>query len=253
MLRNIALTISYDGTDYAGWQIQNNQPSVQGMLEKALTDLHGKPTAIIGAGRTDAGVHAIGQVGNFMTEKDSIPGWKFCDALNARLPPDIRILNSRQVAESFHARRNAVSRSYEYRLVETHSAPAHLVRFVWRVSRLPSLGVLNDMARTICGTHDFTAFVTARDASPHRIREIRHAVFLSTGPITVFQISGDSFLWRMVRSLLGTMMDVALRGGDSQAIRDILYLRDRKAAGPTAPAKGLFLKKVEYGPQWRIY
>lgn len=252
MVRNIALLISYDGTDYAGWQFQHNQPSVQGALEKALADLHGIPVPLTGAGRTDAGVHASGQVGNFMTEKTTIPDWQFRDALNVRLPQDIRVLRSRQVAESFHARKKALSRCYEYRLIEGGACPAHLARFTWLIPRLPSMMALNDMARAICGNHDFTAFAAAGNSSPHQARKIYHAVFLSDGAHTLFRISGSAFLWRMVRSLLGTMIDTALRGGDSQTIRGILNSRDRKAAGPTAPARGLFLSKVEYGPEWGL-
>ncbi|OQX28638.1 MAG: tRNA pseudouridine(38-40) synthase TruA [Spirochaeta sp. LUC14_002_19_P3] len=253
MKRNIALVISYDGTEYAGWQRQNNQRSVQETMETALADLHGVPTALTGAGRTDAGVHALGQAGNFFTAMDTIPDWQFRDALNARLPRDIRILKSREVPESFHARRCASGRHYEYHIAEGRSCPAHFARFLWLVPRLPSLRLLNEMAGAVCGSHDFTAFTAAGDSSLNFTREIYHAVFLSEGPRTLFRIHGNAFLWRMVRSLLGTLLDTALRGGGKQAIQGILEAKDRGAAGPTAPARGLFLSKVDYGPEWGIY
>ncbi|MDF1569037.1 MAG: tRNA pseudouridine synthase A, partial [Spirochaetaceae bacterium] len=156
MRRNIKLVISYDGTEFAGWQIQSSDRSVQGVLTEALSDLHQESVSITGAGRTDSGVHAIGQVGNFHTEKDTIPDWKFRDALNARLPRDIRILSSIEVARDFHSRRDARYRQYEYRMIEGPAGPAHMDRFTWLIRRMPPLGALNDMASVICGTHDFS-------------------------------------------------------------------------------------------------
>ena len=250
MLRNIALVISYDGTQYTGWQVQKGLPSVQGTIEKALEDLHGFPVSLIGAGRTDAGVHATGQVGNFFTEKDTIPDWQFREALNARLPRDVQILRSQHVDDTFHSRRNAVARFYEYRIAEGRAFPAHLARFIWLIPRLPSLVLLNSMASIICGQHDFTAFAMTGDSSPCKHREVYHAVFLNDGPQILFRISGNAFLWKMVRSLLGTIIDTALRGGDRWVIKGILDSRDRSVAGPTAPARGLFLTRVEYGQKW---
>lgn len=247
MRRNIALMLSYDGTDFAGWQVQKGERTVQGVVEEALGELHGEPVKLIGAGRTDSGVHAGGQVGNFRTSMDSVPAERFRDALNARLPPDIRIRSSTLVSDNFHARRDARARCYEYRMMGGMTGPADRGRFTWLVRRIPPLGILNDMAGVICGTHDFTAFTAAGDASPHRIRDVYHARFLGHGPLTLFRIRGNAFLWRMVRSLLGTMINLASRGGGEQAMRDILESRDRDAAGPTAPPRGLFLTRVDYG------
>jgi tRNA pseudouridine38-40 synthase len=248
VIRNIKLIISYDGTEFSGWQVQREDRSVQGVLEDALADLHNRRVPIVGAGRTDSGVHAVGQVGNFRTDKDAIPDWKFRDALNARLPGDLRILRSERVPDDFHSRRDAVNRRYEYRFLEGSACPAHLVRYVWLVKRFPPIDALNDMASVLCGTHDFTTFAAAGDASESRIRRIEHAVVHTEGPGAVFKISGNAFLWRMVRSIVGTLVDLGLRGGDADAMRGILLSRDRDAAGPTAPAKGLFLTKVNYGP-----
>lgn len=247
--RNIALLISYDGTDFAGWQKQDGQRSVQQTIEEALASLHQRPLSLYGAGRTDAGVHAVGQVANFYTEKDTVADWQFRDALNAYLPRDVQILQSARVHDSFHARKDALSRHYEYRIMEGYSGMAHARNYAWLIRRCPSLRVLNDMAREICGVHDFTTFTVAGDKSPSRIREIHHAVFLSRGPLTLFRICGNAFLWKMVRSLVGTLLDAALRGGGSGSIQDILKSCDRRNAGPTAPARGLFLSKVEYEPE----
>ena len=248
MKRNIAVIISYDGTDFSGWQRQKGQRSIQGCLEQALGDLHGHSIPLIGAGRTDSGVHATGQVANFKSPKDSVKDWQFRDALNARLPREIRILKSYQVSDSFHARKDARSRHYEYRIIEGNAGAAHMTRFAWLIKELPPLNILNDMAREICGVHDFSTFTASGDPSPSRIREIRYAVFQSRGPLILFRICANAFLWRMVRSLLGTMIDSARRGGKASAFRDILYSCNRESAGPTAPARGLFLNKVDYEP-----
>ena len=247
MRRNIKLVVSYDGSDFAGWQIQSEDRSVQGVIETALADLHDMPVSITGAGRTDSGVHATGQVGNFFTEKSNIPEKKFRDALNSRLPGDVRILSSIEVPMSFHSRRDALDRQYEYRLIDGVPGPAHMARFAWMVKRMPSVNQLNDMASVICGTHDYSTFATAGDTNESKIRRINHAVFLSEGPVILFRINGNAFLWRMVRSLLGTMIDLGNRGGGADRMRGILNSRDRNEAGPTAPARGLFLTKVNYG------
>jgi tRNA pseudouridine38-40 synthase len=251
--RNIKLVISYDGTEFSGWQIQSSDRSVQGVMTEALSDLHQEAVSITGAGRTDSGVHAVGQVGNFYTEKDTIPDWKFRDALNARLPRDIRILSSVEVPRDFHSRRDACFRQYEYRMIEGPVGPAHMARFTWLIRRMPSLVALNDMASAICGTHDFSTFAAAGDASGSRIRRIYHAAFLSDSSTTVFRISGNAFLWRMVRSLLGTMIDLGVRGMGRRDMQAVLDSKERKNAGPTAPSHGLFLKKVSYGPDTGVY
>jgi len=245
--RNIKLVVSYDGTDYSGWQIQSRDSSIQGEIQAALEDLHGRALTLTGAGRTDSGVHASGQVCNFYSGKSTIPAGKFRDALNARLPGDIRVLSSTEVPESFHSRRDALERQYEYRLYSGAVLPAHALRYTWKPRRMPSVKLLNEMAAVICGTHDFTAFAAAGDVSLSKMRTIFHAVFLSDGPFILFRINGNAFLWRMVRSLLGTMIDLGNRGGTADMMRGILESGDREQAGPTAPPVGLFLTKVGYG------
>ncbi len=249
MSRNIRLIISYDGTDFSGWQKQNSHRSVQDEIQKALEDLHGAPVSLTGAGRTDAGVHAQGQVANFHTDMASVPSDRFREALNARLPRDVRILGSAEVPNHFHSRRDAVLRCYEYCMMSGFVVPVHLARYTWAVRELPPLRELNLLAREITGTHDFTAFTAAGDSSSSRIRDIHQAVFLSRGPLVVFRIAGNAFLWKMVRSILGTLVDTARRGGRAEHVRRILESGERENAGPTAPARGLFLKKVFYGTE----
>lgn len=253
MRRNIRLLISYDGTDFCGWQKQVHGRSVQGELERALEMIHRHPLMLTGAGRTDSGVHATGQVAHFLTENSSIPSARFCQALNAQLPPDVRVLESQEVPLDFHSRYDATSRRYEYQMTGSRTAPAHWARYVWKVPRMPAMNLLNDLAREICGEHDFSTFAAAGDQSATRHRRIHQAVFLTQGPLMVFRINGNAFLWRMVRSLLGTMMDVASNGGDAARFREILESKDRRQAGPTAPSRGLFLTKVFYGSETGIY
>jgi len=244
--RNIRLLISYDGTDFAGWQRQRGDRTVQGVLEEALANLHGTPTSLVGAGRTDSGVHATGQVGNFYSLNESIRDKKFREAINVRLPRDVRVLSSGLVPEGFHSKRDAKSRQYTYWIASSLLGAAHMSRYAWFLRKLPPIAALNDMTRVICGSHDFTAFTARGDTSKSRIRSIRHAVFLSRGPMLVFRIDGNAFLWKMVRSLLGTMVDLALCGGGWREMEEILNSRDRSEAGPTAPARGLFLTRVDY-------
>ena len=239
-----ALVISGCGADWSEYD-EADLAEMYRIIRAA--DLHDMPVSITGAGRTDSGVHATGQVGNFFTEKSNIPEKKFRDALNSRLPGDVRILSSIEVPMSFHSRRDALDRQYEYRLIDGVPGPAHMARFAWMVKRMPSVNQLNDMASVICGTHDYSTFATAGDASESKIRRINHAVFLPEGPVILFRINGNAFLWRMVRSLLGTMIDLGNRGGGADRMRGILDSRDRNEAGPTAPARGLFLTKVNYG------
>ena len=246
MKRNIRLLISYDGTDFAGWQRQRGDRTVQGVLEEALASLHGTPTSLVGAGRTDSGVHATGQVGNFYSLNESIGDKKFREAINVRLPRDVRVLSSGLVPEGFHSKRDAKSRQYTYWIASSLLGVAHMSRYAWFLRKLPPIAALNDMTRVICGSHDFTAFTARGDTSKSRIRSIRHAVFLSRGPMLVFRIDGNAFLWKMVRSLLGTMVDLALCGGGWREMEEILNSRDRSEAGPTAPARGLFLTRVDY-------
>lgn len=249
--RAIRLLVSYDGTDFGGWQRQKNARSVQEELEKALEKMHGHPVRLTGAGRTDAGVHALGQVAGFFTDIASIPAGKFLPALNQLLPGDIRIMAAGDAPGDFHARFDASLRKYRYFILYGEAQDAFSRRYAWQVSRRPCLQKLNAMASVIAGEHDFSAFASAKDISLSKCRFIQDSSFWFEGEKLVYQVSANAFLWRMVRSLVGTMLFFEPKAVDeddaARLMRAILDSRDRKQAGPTAPPQGLFLWSVEYG------
>ncbi|MBI9105913.1 MAG: tRNA pseudouridine(38-40) synthase TruA [Spirochaetales bacterium] len=246
MKRNIKLTVSYDGTDFNGWQVQTNGRTVQGEIEKALGIIHQEKIKLTGSGRTDSGVHAKGQIANFYTEKDNIPADKFTAALNSMLPRDIRILKAEAVSDEFHSRFDAKIRIYRYYIKAGGSCEPWHDRYCWRTRHVPDIGRLNRLAAPLSGIHDFTTFTAAGDPSKSKIRQLYTAAFTIEGAFLVFKIAGNAFLWRMVRSLVGTLMQLEEGGAGSDEMRRILTSLDRSEAGTTAPARGLFLEKVLY-------
>ncbi|HUW39497.1 MAG TPA: tRNA pseudouridine(38-40) synthase TruA [Rectinemataceae bacterium] len=262
--RNIKLVLSYDGTDFGGWQRQDNARSVQEELERALAAMHGHPVHVTGAGRTDAGVHAMGQAANFYTDIASIPASRFVPALNHLLPHDLRVLDSSEVDPDFHARFDARLRRYRYFILCDHAADPMRLRYSHHVRRIPDIESLNAMAALLPGEHDFTTFSSARDPSASRSRYVHEASFRWEGGFLVFQIAANAFLWRMVRSLVGSLLayeaeaasSAPAAGGPAAAcpaapaaaarMSAALAARDRSLAGPTAPARALFLWNVEY-------
>lgn len=251
--RPIQLVISYDGTDFGGWQRQKNARSVQEEIEKALEKMHGHPVRLTGAGRTDAGVHALGQVAGFFTDIASIPAEKFLLALNKLLPRDIRIMKASEAPKDFHARFDASLRKYRYFIVCGGRQDAFNHRYAWCVTHQPAIGKLNAMASVIAGEHDFSAFASAKDISVSKHRFVQDSSFWFEGGKLVYQVSANAFLWRMVRSLVGTMLFLepkAAKESDAAGMmKTILEKGDRTLAGPTAPPYGLFLWNVEYGPR----
>ncbi|MBA7704818.1 tRNA pseudouridine synthase A [subsurface metagenome] len=244
--RNIKTTLAYDGTDFSGWQVQKDNRTVQGVMEDVLKTLHGHPVRIQGAGRTDSGVHASGQVANFHTDLDSIPDFKFCDALNALLPQDVRVLASRQVAGSFNAKTRAVMRFYKYYLYVAQVGLPHYRRYCWKIRQRPDLESLNRIASRLVGEHDFSTFSAAGDSSKSKVRLIYSAAFYPEAPFLVFRIAASSFLWKMVRSVVGTILEIAQKGLGSEEMERIINAIDRSCAGTTAPARGLFLERILY-------
>ena len=248
MSRRIKLVLSYDGTDFSGWQIQPEQRTVQGELEKALYKLHGEITSTIVAGRTDSGVHALGQVCHFDADS-SIPGEKYREAINSLLPGDIRILSSIEVIHDFSARYSALMRSYKY-LIQEGTVPSPFSRkYALSLRELPSLRYLNECARQVIGVHDFTAFTAAGDPSKTKIREIFSSSFYMENGYLVYKIEGTAFLWKMIRSIIGTILETAPLSFPGERMKDILESGDRTMAGTTAPAKGLYFYKVRYDEQ----
>jgi tRNA pseudouridine38-40 synthase len=265
--RNIRLVLSYDGTDFGGWQRQKNARSVQGELEGALERMHGHAVPTLGAGRTDSGVHAMGQVANFYTDIAGIEAGRFLPALNKLLPRDVRILEAGEADFDFHARYDARLRRYRYFVLCSPFADPMRLRYAHRLRRRPDLASLNAAAALVLGEIDFTTFSSAKDLSASRSRFVQESAFRWEGDMLVYQVAANAFLWRMVRSLVGSMLHYETRAADdvgcpakkspssglsaraarcAELMGEALRSKDRELAGPTAPARGLFLWNIEY-------
>ena len=245
-MANIKLTVAYDGTSYCGWQIQNDDDTIQGRLEKALEKLHGHPVKITGAGRTDSGVHARGQCANFITDM-AMPVEKFREALNSLLPPDIRIMKSEAVSDTFHARYDATERIYKYYILPRALSYPWLERYSLTVKSALDINRLNALVSPLVGFHSFASFASVMEDGYPMERTVSSAVFYQSHGYTVFKISADGFLRRMVRSIVGTVLELYEKGENGLALNAVLEAQDRSAAGACAPAKGLFLDQVIYG------
>ena len=248
-MRHLKITLSYDGTDFLGWQRQTKGRTIQGVLEDQIGRMHQAPVDIQASGRTDAGVHAHGQVISIRSGLDSIPLHKLGKALNGFMPRDICVQRVELVPDSFHPRYDAVRRSYKYYLDVRALPSAVQDRYAWRIGWFPDIRRLNAFASALVGTHDFSTFSVANEQVPNRIRTIYTSAFFPEGPYLVYQISGASFLWKMVRSLVGSMLHFENQGYNPHVMGDFLRAADRSLAGPTAPARGLFLHRVDYRDQ----
>ncbi len=244
-MSRIRLDLSYRGGDFCGWQLQPNELSVQGVLEEAVEKITGTFSRVIGSGRTDSGVHALGQTAHFDTES-AIPAEKFRLALQSQLPEGVTIHRSLAVGEDFHARYSAQKRLYHYKIIAGFSFSSFQTDRYWCMKRRPDIKVLNKLASTLVGTHDFTTFTAAGDASESKVRNLECASFFPVGEELIFRISGNAFLWRMVRSIVGTLMEAEKSGETPDQFREKLTSRDRAMAGTTAPPQGLYLYKVYY-------
>ena len=242
--RTILLTLAYDGTDYVGWQIQPNGRSIQALVEEALAGIHKSRTATVAAGRTDSGVHARGQRVSFSVEDSRVPPEKYREALNSLLPSDIRVLKSRQVRSGFSARHDALLRSYRYYLWPGPVVPPEYARFCLRTREDLDLRRLNRLASQLVGEHDFTTFAAAGADVEHNVRRVVSASFVPEGALVAFRITANAFLWKMVRSIVGTLLECQDEQPKSFAGR--LAACDRSAAGTTAPPRGLFFQEVRY-------
>ena len=282
-----SLTLAYDGTAYHGWQVQPNLSTIQGTLAATLQHILGERVLPQGSGRTDTGVHALGQVATFAVHND-IPPENLLRALNRALPPSIRVLRARHVPPDFHARHSAKRKTYEYRIFGRVSAsqakarlepdlicPPILAPYVWDCPWPIDLPLANRAAAHILGTHDFTSFAasdpdrstrasesagsTPREQAP--LAELEHeaaagsrsviktiftSAFSVEDSLIVYRVAGSGFLHHMVRNLVGTFVDVARGRIEPDSVPNILAARNRAHAGPTAPARGLFLHHVEY-------
>jgi tRNA pseudouridine38-40 synthase len=253
-VRSLKLTIAYDGTDFAGWQRQATERTVQAAIEDTLLPIEGERVVITGAGRTDAGVHAAGQVASFRMQS-GIDTADLQRALNATLPDDIRILDVEEVSPEFNARFDAQRKTYHYLLWSGGILPPSLRHHAWHVPQPLDLDMMNTAADVLLGTHDFAAFQAAGGSVQTTVRElvVSRMVRLASGPTVAiddrlirYEVTGSGFLRHMVRNIVGTLVDVGRGRLAPEEVRTILMSRDRGHASATAPPHGLTLWAVEY-------
>ncbi|MGQ9779038.1 MAG: tRNA pseudouridine(38-40) synthase TruA [Bacillota bacterium] len=245
-MRNIKLTLAYEGTGYLGFQRQKRGPTIQGTLEDCLARLTGERPRVIGAGRTDAGVHALGQVANFRTAS-RIETHRFVPALNSLLPKDIAVLAAEEVPPEFHARRDAKRKTYTYRLWRPMVRPVFERDRAYHFPRPLDLAAMEAATRLLVGRHDFAVFCSAGSTKVKTtVRTVFAAGWKEEGPLLSFTVTADGFLYRMVRNMVGTLLQVGLGKHPPEWVEELLALGRRPAAGPAVPACGLFLVRVEY-------
>ena len=248
---NHKLLIQYDGTDFHGWQVQENDRTIQGELERVIGMLDDGPVKVIGSGRTDAGVHAEGQVANVVLRRSFTPD-QLRQAINGNLWRDIRIMSTERAPDAFHARFSAKNKTYIYRIVNAPVMSPFLRRFAHHESRPLNLVRLQESTRLLLGEHDWTAFASARSDGETRIRTVTDCMAESRwdahagANIIEIRISANGFLRYMVRSIVGTLLEVARGEKEPEVIQTAIVTGDRSLAGKTAPANGLTLLKVEY-------
>lgn len=245
-MRNIKLVIQYDGTNYAGWQIQPDQPSIQGEIQKSLQRILIEPVDLIGSGRTDSGVHATGQVAHFKSNC-KLTNDQIILALNSYLPKDIRIIQSEDVSLDFHARFSAVKREYKYVIYNGKVCPPFIRNYVHFVHKPIDYPRLKDSFKTLIGQHDFSSLCSVHDDADNKIRTIWNIESQKKeNEITVW-IQGNAFLRKMIRMTMGMLIEINIKGLSLKEVDRILKLKSRTAHRyPTAPPNGLFLNNVWY-------
>jgi tRNA pseudouridine38-40 synthase len=260
-VRNLRLILSYDGAEFAGWQVQPGRTTVQGALASAIGRLSGENVLPQGSGRTDAGVHALAQVASFATAS-AIPAENWMRALNDILPPSIRVLDASEAPPEFHARKSARAKTYRYRIHRGAVCPPFLARYVWHYPYPLEEPAMVAAAELVVGQHDFTSFaavdpervermaaaenVHTTDVKTTNIRTIYSSNWIREGEELIYTVRGSGFLHHMVRNLVGTFLLIGKGTVTQEDLRRILQARERTAAGPTAPASGLYLVEVEY-------
>jgi tRNA pseudouridine38-40 synthase len=249
--KNIRIVVEYDGTRHGGWQVQKEGPTIQGELQRAVEEITGRKTLVVGSGRTDAGVHAEGQVANFHTTS-LIPGRKWPEALNAHLPPEISVLSAEEAPLDFHAQYAATSKVYRYRILNRPVRSAldrdrsHLVKAPLDVA------LMREAAGVLVGTHDFRAFGSEMSRKEKTVRTILSFDVKMSGSFVEFLVHGDGFLYNQVRAMVGTLIPVGMGKHPPDWVKEVLESKDRSHAGANVPARGLALVAVRYdGPPRR--
>ena len=244
-MRRILLRVAYDGTGYVGWQKQNNGIAVEEILNRALSELTGETVEVIGASRTDSGVHALGNVAVFDTASP-IPPEKFCFAVNAHLPADIVVRESLEVPADFHPRYTECEKTYEYRIYNaTHRNPLNS-RYTYFYHGALDIAAMREAAEYLVGEHDFASFCSVGAQVKTTVRTV-YSVEIEEKDLTVtIRIRGNGFLYNMVRIIAGTLVNFGAHMYPPEHMKDIVDAKDRAAAGPTAPPQGLTLMKIDY-------
>lgn len=244
-MKRIKLTVSYDGTDYCGWQVQNNGPTVEGELNRAISDLTGKPVAVTGASRTDAGVHARGNVAVFDTDSP-IPPERMKYALNVRLPEDIVVVGSEEVPGDWHPRHCDSVKTYEYRILNSEFPDPVRRREMWHVSFELDIEKMRQAACCLIGEHDFKSFCSAQTSVKDTVRTIYDINVEQEAETLIIRVTGSGFLYNMVRIIAGTLVGVGRGIFSPEDIRMMLDAKNREKAGMTAPPQGLTLIGIKY-------
>ncbi len=244
--RNIKLILEYDGARYHGWQRQKNAPTIQEALETALARLTGEAIRVMGSGRTDAGVHALGQAAHFHTAS-RLPLSAFINGLNSLLPLDIAVLDAAEAAPDFHARKSARAKTYAYHILNRPlRSPLHM-KYTWWIAQAMNLTAMQAAAQALRGEHDFSAFQASGSSIKNPVRVVTRAEWVQQPPdLLIFTITANGFLRGMVRSLVGTMVEVGRGKRPPEDLAELLQTGERRRAGPTAPPQGLFLVEVVY-------
>lgn len=243
-MRNIKITIQYNGANYCGWQKQPNSLGIQGTIEKAIYEITKEEVKITGSGRTDAGVHAFGQVANFKL-MSSIPTSKIPNALNAKLPKDIAVIACEEVPEEFHSRYSAKGKRYRYLIYNSAYRSPIYKDISYQVKYDLDFEKMCTEAKSLIGTHDFKGFMSSGSSVSDTVRTIYDIALTKEDDLIVMEVEGNGFLYNMVRIIAGTLVDIG-RNRITESLEDVINSKSRSRCGHTAPAHGLFLKKVDY-------
>lgn len=245
-MRNFKMILQYEGTRYQGWQRQDTtENTIQGKLERLLEKLAGEPVEVQGSGRTDAGVHAYGQVANFKMNTELTPE-ELKDTINRYLPEDIGVIGLTEVSQRFHSRYNETGKIYRYRVLNSRDPHIFDRRYVYQVPEPLDIAAMKEAAESLIGEHDFQSFTSARKGKKSTVRRIDEILIEPVSDEIRFIFRGNGFLYHMVRIIMGTLLSVGKGELDAKEIQNILRAKDRQKAGPLVPAKGLALMEVFY-------